>query len=161
MLKIRIISEHFMKVILLQDTKGLGRKFDIKNVADGFARNFLIPRGLAKIATEQNIKETEIRKNRIEKEAEEIKNKLESIAKNSANQEFIFSVKTGEKEEVFESVNKEDIKNKLFENYEDLKKYNDIEIELKKPLKVIGEHLVEVNFGKGIKNKIKIKILPL
>lgn len=150
-----------MKVILLQDIKGLGRKFDIKNVADGYARNFLIPRGLVKIATEQNIKETEIRKNRIEKEAEEIKNKLESMAKNSANQEFIFSVKTGEKGEIFGSVNKEDIKNRLFENYEDLKKCGDIEVELKKPLKIIGEHLIEVSFGKGIKNKIKIKILPL
>ena len=46
-----------MKIILLQDIKSFGKKYDIKNVSDGYARNFLIPRGLAKISTETAVKE--------------------------------------------------------------------------------------------------------
>ena len=142
-----------MKIILLQTIKGLGNKFDIKQVKDGYARNFLLPRGLAKIATEQVIKELETQKAAWEKGEQEIKTKLEALAKELSSQEFKFTLKTGKKGEVFGSVTKDDIKSKL--------SMPDIEIELERPIKTLGEHQVEIDLGKGIKAKVKVITEPL
>lgn len=140
-----------MKIIILQDVKGLGKKFDVKNVSDGYARNFLIPKGLAKIATDIAVKKLEAQKAGQEKEEQEAKIELEKIAKNLENQEFEFTVKTGEKGEVFGSVGKDDIKTRIG--------IKDIKINLERPIKTLGEHQVEIDLGKGIKTKIKLKVL--
>jgi len=142
-----------MKVILLQTIKGLGNKFDIKNVKDGYGRNFLLPRGLAKIASEDVIKKLETQKAAWEKGEQEIKTKLEALAKELSSQEFKFTLKTGKKGEVFGSVTKDDIKSKL--------SMPDIEIELERPIKTLGEHQVEIDLGKGIKAKVKVITEPL
>lgn len=141
-----------MRIILLREIKGLGNKFDIKQVKDGYARNFLIPRGLAKIATEQVIKELETQRAAWQKEEQEVKNKLETLVKELSGQEFKFTLKTGKKEEVFGSVTRDDIKNKL--------SMPDIEVNLERPIKKLGEHQVEIDLGKGVKTLIKVIIEP-
>ncbi len=141
-----------MKIIILQDVKGLGKKFDIKNVSDGYARNFLIPKELVKIATDKSIKELETQKAGREKEEQKAKIELEKIARNLENQEFEFTVKTGEKSEVFGSIGKDDIKTRIVG-------IKDIKINLERSIKTLGEHQVEVDLGKGIKTKIKLKVL--
>jgi large subunit ribosomal protein L9 len=151
-----------MKVILLQNIKSLGKKFDVKEVKDGYARNFLIPKGLARIATEQAIKELEFKKAAWEKEEKETKNKLETLANELANKEFQIAVKVGEKGEVFGSVNKNDIKALICaEIGADLRKYieDKMEIDLERPVKNLGEHRVEIDLGRGVKTKIKLKVL--
>lgn len=147
-----------MKIILLRDIKNLGRKFDIKQVKNGYARNFLLPQGLVKIATDKVIKELEAKKTAWEKEEEEIKNKLETLAKDLAGQKFNFKLKTGKKKEVFGSVNKDDIKTRINADMKaDLHGYlEDMEIKLEHPIKTLGEHLVEIDFGRGVKAKIKV-----
>lgn len=149
-----------MRIILLQDIKGLGGKFDVKEVKDGYARNFLIPRALAKIATEKTIKELEAQKFAWSKEEQEIKNKLETLAKDLAGQEFKFALKTGKKGEVFGSVSKEDIKTLMATNintkyHEYLK---DIKINLERPIKTLGEHQAEIDLSREVKTKIKVII---
>ncbi len=163
-----------MRIILLQDIKGFGRKFDVKNVKDGYARNFLLPQNLAKIATERVIKELETQKAAWQKEEQEIKNKLETLAKEFSGQEFKFTLKTGKKGEVFGSVGKNDIKTLMAANigtnfHEYLK---DIEVNLERPIKKLGEHQVEIDLGKparlndisrsggGVKTLIKVIIDP-
>jgi len=150
-----------MKVILLQDIKGLARKFDVKEIKDGYARNFLIPKGLVKIATEQTVKELETQKFAWSKEKQEIKNKLETLAKDLAGQEFKFALKTGKKGEVFGSVSKDDIKTRIYADIDaDLRGYlEDIEVNLERPIKKLGEHQVEINLGKGVKVNIKVSVL--
>ncbi len=150
-----------MKVILLQDIKGLARKFDVKEIKDGYARNFLIPKGLVKIATEQTVKELETQKFAWSKEEQEIKNKLETLAKDLAGQEFKFALKTGKKGEVFGSVSKDDIKTRIYADIDaDLRGYlEDIEVNLERPIKKLGEHQVEINLGKGVKVNIKVSVL--
>ena len=135
----------------------------------------MLPQGLAKIATEQVIKELEIQKAAWQKEEQEIKNKLETLAKELSGQEFKFTLKTGKKGEVFGSVGKNDIKTLIAANigtnfHEYLK---DIEIDLEKPIKKLGEHQVEIDLGKparhasqgeaggGVKTLIKVIIEPL
>ncbi len=149
-----------MKVILLEDIKGLGKKFDIKNVSDGYARNFLIPKGLAKIATDKSVKELEAQKAEQEKKEKETKIELEKIAKNLENQEFEFTIKTGKKGEVFGSVSKDDIRTRIDANINaDLRRYlKDIKINLERPIKTLGERRVEIDLGKGVKINIKVII---
>ncbi|MDP3015122.1 MAG: 50S ribosomal protein L9 [bacterium] len=143
-----------MKIILLQDIKGFGKKFDVKNVANGYARNFLIPKGLAKIATDIAVKKLETQKAGQEKEEQEAKIELEKIAKNLENQELEFTVKTGEKGEVFGSVSKNDIKTRITANID-----KDVEVNLERPIKTLGEHQVEIDLGKGVKIKVNVIVL--
>lgn len=150
-----------MKIIILQDIKGLGKKYDIKQVNDGYARNFLIARKLAKIATDKSIKELEAQKAIFEKEEKEIKIKLEILAKDLSEKEFQFTVKTGEKGEVFGSVNKDDIKTLITANINaNYREYlKDIKVNLERPIKILGEHQVKIDLGKEIKTKIKLQVL--
>lgn len=149
-----------MKVILLQNIKSLGNKYDIKNVSDGYARNFLFPKKLAEIAAEQKIKELIIQKENRGKKEQETKIKLEAIAKDLSNKKFQFTIKTGEKGEVFGSINKDDIKTQIFANT-DAKTHKilkDIEVNLERPIKILGERQVEINLGNGIKMNIIIEV---
>ncbi len=143
-----------MKVIFLKDIKGVGKKFDVKNVSDGYARNFLFPQNLAKATTEEVIKNIENQKKAALKEEEETKNELIVLAKNLENKEFEFKVKTGDKGEVFGSVTKNDIEKSIAVS-------GGIEILLDKPIKKLGEHRVEVNLGKGVRVSLKIKVISL
>ncbi|TRZ64119.1 MAG: 50S ribosomal protein L9 [Spirochaetia bacterium] len=152
-----------MKVIILKDIKDVGKKFDVKNVSDGYARNFLFPQNLAKIATEETVRNLEAQKAATLKEDEKIKSELIALAKNLESKEFEFKVKTGEKGEVFGSVAKNDIGAQInADTNADLREYlKDIEIELERPIKKLGEHRVEVNLGKGIRTSLKIKVISL
>lgn len=147
-----------MRIILLENIKGLGQKYDVKNVADGYARNFLIPKGLAKIATEEAIKELAAQKAAWEKKEQEIEAKLKTLAKDLAGQEFHFNLKTGKKGEVFGSVTKDDIKTRIHAdlNADSRRYFEDIEINLEQPIKTLGEHRVEIDLGKGVKTNVKI-----
>ena len=150
-----------MQIILLQDIKGIGKKFEIKEIKDGYARNFLIPRGLAKIATNATIKELETKKSVSEKQEKKLKAELESLAKNLSHRNFVFSLNVGKKGEVFGSITKDDIEERINANINaNLRDYikNNMEIKLEKPIKTTDEHQIEINLGKGVKTTVKVII---
>ena len=90
-----------MKVLLLSDVKGQGKKGDVLNVSDGYARNFLFPRGLAVEATEGNVKNVETQKaNEVKKKAEELQ-KAKELAKKISDYTVKIEVKTGENGKLF------------------------------------------------------------
>jgi large subunit ribosomal protein L9 len=142
-----------MKVILLQDIKNLGKKYDVKDVSDGYARNFLIPRGLAEAATTAALNRIAEIKSRIAAQKKQLLETLEKRKETLAGTTLIFKLKTGEKGEVFGSVSARDIENALSE-----RGIADVKIELEKPIKELGEHLVGINLGEGIKTKIKVLV---
>lgn len=142
-----------MKVIVLEDVKGLGRKFEIKNVSDGYARNFLLPRKLVQIATNEAIKRLNQQKEIFEKEHHELLSKLKEEAAKISGQRLVFKLATGDKNEVFGSVNERDIELELKE-----KGFANIKAYLPKALKSIGEQEVEVDLGEGIKAKVKVEV---
>lgn len=151
-----------MKIILLQDVKDFGKKDDIKNVSDGYARNFLLPRGLAKIADERSIKELEAKKMIDEKRKKELKTFFKSLAKDLSEREFVFSLNAGDGKGAFGSITKNDIKEKICSEIDALsKREKDITVNLERNLKTFGEHQVEISLGKEVKSKIKIKIKPI
>lgn len=153
-------SNSKMQVILLQDIKGLGKKLDIKNASDGYARNFLIPKGLVKPATSQNLKEIESQKLILVKKEEELKTQTEQLKKQIEKIELVFKVAVGDKQEMFSSINVNDIKEKLSEKIGSTEVLKNSEIMLEKPIKKLGEHQVEIDLKKEVKAKIKILIQP-
>jgi len=150
-----------MKIILLQNIKGLGEKYDIKDVADGYGRNFLIPKNLAKFASPRDVEKIKKLKAAEELEKEKTINELKSLAAKLNGAEIEFYPKLGKSHEIYGSITKENIKNSIFEKFipnKNEKVLNNIEIELKKPIKAIGSHQVEINLGFGIKTKISVRV---
>ncbi|MBI2594730.1 MAG: 50S ribosomal protein L9 [Candidatus Colwellbacteria bacterium] len=148
-----------MKVILLQDIKSLGRRGDVKNVADGYARNFLLPRDLVKPASAAAIQELDSQRAKLEKQLEEFRRIVQDIEKATAAEPLIFQVKKGEKGEVFGSIGNREIKEKLAEKFPKLQSA-DLEIAADH-LKELGKKEIDIKFGQGIRGKIMIEILPL
>jgi len=146
-----------MKVILLQDTKDIGKKWDVKDVKDGYARNFLFPKKLAKPATPQALKEIEKHKKNAEKEEAELVRHLSALARTIDDRHLDFEMKISENGAVFGSVTKEMILKALREN--GLITKERVEIHLEHPLKILGEHKVPVDLKHGIKAELKIRLL--
>ena len=141
-----------MRIILLQDVKGIGKKNDVKNVSDGYARNFLMPQGLARVANEQSLGEL----SSVKKNDEATEERLNRLAKLLSERELQFHLKVDKKGVVFGSVNKDEILNGLRDT--GLITKDRVEVKIPKPLKKLGIHEVEIHLPKGITTKLKIKI---
>jgi large subunit ribosomal protein L9 len=145
-----------MKVILKQDVKGLGKKEDLVNVSDGYARNFLFPRGLAAEANASNINIMKTRK-----EAEKSKKDREAaqareLAKKLGETEVVIKAKSGENGKLFGSITSKDISDRLKSDF-------NIDVDKKKivlpdALKAIGTHEVDVKLYPEISGKLKVRI---
>ncbi|MFA5084452.1 MAG: 50S ribosomal protein L9, partial [Candidatus Paceibacterota bacterium] len=98
-----------MKVILSEDIKGLGKKFEVKEVKDGYAKNFLIPKNLVKPANEANLEIIARQKAVWEQKEKEILEHLEKIAGELKSAVLDFSLKVGESGQAFGSVNAAEI----------------------------------------------------
>lgn len=147
-----------MKVVLLEDVKAVGRKHDVKEVSDGYARNFLFPNKLAKPATASSLKEAETTKALQEKgEAEHLK-RLHEIAKLLDERMLEFEVKADEKGTIFGSVTKDMILKNLRDT--DLVRNERVELKMDHPLKELGEHKIEVDLKKGVKATLRVALRP-
>lgn len=146
-----------MKVILLQDVKGLGKKGDIVNAKDGYARNFLFPKNLAKEATEGNIKVLEEQKAaKRAREAEELA-KAKELAERLSQLTVELKGKSGENGKLFGSITTKDVS-------EALKKQHNIDIDKRKMeieggnIKTIGTTIVDVKVYPNVSAKLKVKV---
>lgn len=131
-----------MKVIILKDTARVGRKYEIKEVADGFAINSLIPRGIAVPATSSYIKVIEAKKKQDVQMKEEFKENFEYALTKLPNGKLHISGKANEKGNLFAGITKSQI-------IDEFKKETGIELsndhfELERSLKEVGEHTIEI-----------------
>jgi len=147
-----------LKVILTKDIDKLGSFGDVVSVKDGYAKNFLIPNGVAILATPGNVKQTEIlKKSRIKAEAKSIKEANE-IAEQLNGTKLIFKVKASPEGKLYGSITNKDIAEKIlsFKKIEiDRKK-----IEIEDSLKEIGSYDLEIKLYKDIKCNITVSIEP-
>ena len=145
-----------MKVILTKDIEKLGKFGDIINVKDGYAKNYLIPNGMAIFATPGNIKQSEIlKKSKIKMEAKNMK-EASDIAAELEGTKLIFKVKSSPEGKLYGSITNKDIAEKIlsFKKIEiDRKK-----IELEDSLKETGTYEIEIKLYKDIKCNVTISI---
>ena len=141
-----------MKVILLQDVKSLGKKGEIVNVNDGYARNFIIPKKLGLEATGKNLNDLKLQKNNEKKVAEE---NLEA-AKELAEAKIVTHIKVGEGGRTFGSVSSkeiaEEVKAQLNLNVDKKK------IQLKEAIKTLGTHNVSVKLHPQVTAELKVVV---
>lgn len=144
-----------MKVILSKEVPKLGHTGDVKEVSDGFARNFLLARGLAKPATAVNIQtqQKEQAGQRVLEEKEQASYK--KLAEDLQNTELRFNIKVGDKGQAFGSITAQDIAEKLSE---DGVKIDRRWIELEHGIKTTGEHGVKVKLPHQIESAVKVVI---
>ena len=130
-----------MKIILSQDITGVGRKGEVKNVSDGYARNFLLPNKLGQIATPVAIASAEKLKNQLEQDREVQKDILEKNIKGLKDLKVQIKAKANEKGHLFSIIHPDEISKILKEQH-----HLDIPskiIEIEKPIKEIGAHIIK------------------
>ena len=146
-----------MKVILLDNIKGVGKKDEIINASDGYARNFLFPKKLAVEANNENLaklnnkKEAAIyKKDKEKQQAEELANKLKGIM-------LKIKVKSGENGKIFGGVTAKEISDNLKAQYNfDIDKKK---IELKETIKTLGGFVVTIKLYEGVVASLKIDVI--
>ncbi|OGU03927.1 MAG: 50S ribosomal protein L9 [Gemmatimonadetes bacterium RBG_16_66_8] len=145
-----------MDVILRDDIEHLGRAGEIVRVKDGYARNFLIPRGLAYQATEGNRRriDTEHRR-RAERHAAD-QATAQDLAQRLADVSLTFTMKAGEGDRLFGSITSADIAGKLHELGHDIDKRR---IELADPIKLVGIYKVPVRLDAGVHAELRVWVV--
>lgn len=142
-----------MKVILKQNVESLGKAGDLVKVADGHARNFLIPKGLATEANTRNLKAFEHEKQRILQHAEKIQKQAEETASRLQGVTCTISRRVGEQEKLFGSVGVKDIEEALIGQGIEIDRKN---ILLDEPIKTLGEFPVRIKLSAGLTAEVKV-----
>ena len=145
-----------MKVILLQDIKNVGRKEQVLEANDGYARNYLFPKKLAIEATKDNMAKLQAKKT---SEANKKKAEIDAnkeIAKKIEKMELTIKAKVGENSKIFVGITSKEIA-------EELKKQHNFEIDkkkivLKETIKNLGRYTAELKFGDGINAKLTVNV---
>jgi large subunit ribosomal protein L9 len=148
-----------MKVILTNHIKGVGKKGDIKEVSDGFAKNFLIAKGFAQVATVDM-------QNRLNKEAKEQEAKkqkqilnAQSLKQDLEKRIFIVKVKVGAKGQIFGAVHEKEIV--VAVNGKLATEFEKSQVEILTPIKTLGEHTVKIKLAPGVLASVKINVEAL
>ena len=145
-----------MKVLLREDYKNLGETGDIVKVKDGFARNFLIPQGIAFIATEQNQKKYENDLKQKGWRLERDKQNAEELAKKLENVSCTISVQVGEEDKLFGSVTSQNIADSLAEQGY---KFEKRKILLEEPIKSLGIYSVPIKLHTEVTGTVKVWVV--
>lgn len=148
-----------MKVILLEDIKGVGKKDQIINASDGYARNYLFPKNLALEATKDNLLKLQAKQDARQFKRDTEKEEMMALAKKLKDITLVIKVKAGENGKIFGGVTSKEISENLKEQYKieiDKKK-----IQLKETVKVLGVFTVEIKLFEGVIGKLKVNVTNL
>ena len=145
-----------MKVILKEDVKGQGKKGEIVNVSDGYARNYLFPRNLAQEATAQNLNSAQVKQEAAAHKKEMEKKNAQEMAKQLENKGVVIKAKCGSTGRLFGAITNAEIA-------EALNQQTGLELDKKKvvlanPIKELGEYTVTVKLYAGVQATIGLKV---
>ena len=146
-----------MKVIFLKDVADVARAGDIKEVADGYGRNFLIPKGLAMLAEPQAIKLAEAQRRAKAREQAESEIEIQELARELEGKEITIEARVGAKDQLYGSVTNADIAEALHSSARlvvDKRK-----IELTEPIRQLGTFEASVKLAKDLVPKIKVTVI--
>jgi large subunit ribosomal protein L9 len=145
-----------MKVILRRDHETLGKIGDIVDVKEGYARNFLLPRGIAYQALKGNIKALEEEKKAVEKKNLQELKAAETLAAQLESVSVTIPVQVGEEDKIFGTVTTQMIADALKEKGHDIDKRK---IEIEEPIKALGIYGVSVKLHQNVSAKIKVWVV--
>ena len=143
-----------MKVILLEDVKNVGKKGQIINSTDGYARNFLFPKNLAIEATEVNLRNLDNAKKKKEEKEKEILEEAKILEEELMQKTIVIKTKTGENGKLFGSITTKEISDLLEKEHGisiDKKKYD-----LEETIKSVGEYYVKIKLHPMVNAKLKV-----
>lgn len=145
-----------MKVILLKDVKGTGKKNEVKEVSDGYARNFLLPKKLAVPADNTNMKELNEKNKSKENKAQKEYEAAVELGKRMEELNVVIYSKSGDGGRLFGSITSKDIA-------EQIKKQHNIEVDKRKitldePIRVLGSRFVDIKIHQKVTTKIRVDV---
>ncbi len=148
-----------MKVILLKDMENLGKVGQVVNVKDGYARNYLIPQGIALPATDSNVRKVRHEINSLKKKAERQLEKFKELAQKLSTVRLTIKHEAGEEGKLFGSVTASQIEKALHAaGFEEIERR---QIVLEKPIRETGSHEVKIHLFKDIDATVIVDVLPL
>lgn len=146
-----------MKVILKADIKGVGKKDEIINASDGYARNFLFPKNLAVEANAENMSKLKAKQNSAKFQKQQEKEEAMRIADKLSKISLKIKVKSGENGKIFGGVSNKEIAQELEKEHKivvDKKK-----IDLKETIKTLGSRTIDIKLFEGVIGKLKINVI--
>ncbi len=146
-----------MKVILREDIANLGKSGELVTVKDGFGRNFLLPRKMAVLATEQNVRQLEHERAVISARNAKLKGAAEEQAKKLGNVKVTIRRKVGEQDKLYGSVTVLDIAEALAAQGQTVDRR---QLHLAEPIKATGNYEVELRLHRDVTAKIKVEVAP-
>ncbi len=152
---LKVLEAVCVKVLLLQDVKGLGKSGQVVKTSDGYARNYLIPKKMAVIATPDVIKRVEMQNKIKEKKRQEAikmaNEKLNELMKGV----LVIQAKAGKGEKLYGAVTSSDVAKKISEYLGEEFDRKNVDME---PIKSLGTYEIKVKFGNGVSGKIKVRV---
>ncbi|HME90087.1 MAG TPA: 50S ribosomal protein L9 [Myxococcaceae bacterium] len=145
-----------MKVILREDVQNLGKSGEIVSVKDGFGRNFLLPRKLAVLANEKNVRQLEHDRSVIAARQAKLKDSAQAEAGQLESVQLKIARKVGEQEKLYGSVTALDIAEALAAQG---KRIDRRSIHLPEPIRMLGSHEVEVRLHRDVSAKIRVEVV--
>ncbi len=147
-----------MKVILKEDVPNLGERGDVAEVADGYARNYLIPQGMAMRATAGSLRDFQHRQEIQARKHERMKRRAETLARHLTAQTLTFEVKTGETGQLYGSITNADIAEALEEQAG--VEIDRRDIPLSEPIRQVGEHFVPIRLMEEVEPQVRVVVKP-
>jgi large subunit ribosomal protein L9 len=145
-----------MKIILKEDIRKLGKIGQIVDVADGYARNYLVPKGLAVEANTKNIRSMEHAKKIIHEKSRKIKDSAQDLASRISSITLTLKAKAGEEEKLFGSVTTMDIAEALLNEGIEIDKKK---ISLEEPIKRLGSYSVQIKIHPDVSVPLNIQVI--
>jgi large subunit ribosomal protein L9 len=142
-------------IILKENIDGLGTIGDVVSVKAGYARNFLIPKGLASAANERNVKELDHQKRQLARKLEKVTKDAEGVKARIEKVACAFTQRASEEGKLFGSVTSMDLETKLKEAGVEIDRKK---IQLSEPIKSLGEHVVPVKLDAGVVAELKVVV---
>lgn len=146
-----------MKVILKENIKSIGKKDEVVNVSDGYARNYLFAKNLAVEATAGNLAKLQTKKDSATFKKSQEKEEAQKVADKLAKLTLEFKVQAGENGKVFGGVSSKEIAEKLEKEHQI--KVDKKKIDLKEPIKILGVKRVDIKLFEGVVGTVKVKTI--
>ena len=146
-----------MKVILKQDVKGLGREGDLKDVKDGYARNYLLPTGRATLADKGALANWERHREQREERDRSLRADAEAVAEQLNELKLEIPVKAGERGRLFGAVTSHQVAEHIRRNGIEIDRHA---LHLREPIKALGDYRIDVRVMPGVEASVAVSVVP-